>query len=90
VRGGGDPEAMTATRRAALALAIISGIVLAWLWSAGVAPGTVLSAAAPGLLTAAVVAMRPPAPAHLRTVGWTLVAVSVLTTVIVVSSLRPL
>jgi hypothetical protein len=36
------------------------------------------------LLTAAAVAVRPPPPSRLRTLGWTLVAVSVLTTAIVV------
>jgi hypothetical protein len=44
----------------------------------------VIVASAPGLITAAIVTMRPPSPAHLRRLGWTLVAVSLLTAVIVV------
>ena len=42
--------------------------------------------AAPGLLTAAVIAVYPPAPSRLRTVGRTLVALSVLTTASVVAT----
>jgi hypothetical protein len=54
---------------------------------AGWLPGPVLLASAPGLLTAATVAARPPAPTKLRTLGWSLVAVSTLTTVIVTATL---
>jgi hypothetical protein len=45
-----------------------------------------MASAAPGLLTAAVIAVYPPAPSGLRTLGWTLVAISVLTTAIVVAT----
>jgi hypothetical protein len=43
-------------------------------------------AALPGLLIAVIIAARPPQPARLRTVGWTLVAASILTGVIVVAA----
>jgi YwiC-like protein len=86
VRGGGDPRAAAITRGAALTLAIGGGILL-WLTSAnGFVATSASAAAAPGLLVAAVIALRPPAPAQLRTLGWTLVAVSVLTTAIVVTT----
>lgn len=86
VRRGGDLKAMAATRRAALSLAVGSTAVLAAASGAGVLPAFIIAAAAPGLLIAAAIALRPPAPSNLRTLGWTLVAVSVLTTVIVVSA----
>jgi hypothetical protein len=38
------------------------------------------------LLTALVIVARPPQPARLRTIGWTLVAVSALTAAIIVAS----
>jgi hypothetical protein len=54
----------------------------------GIVPASTIAAAAPGLLTAAAIALRPPAPSRLRVLGWTLVAISVLTTVIVISAAR--
>ena len=59
-------------------------LALAGLAVDGLLPVSVIAGAVPGLLTAAVVAVRPPPPSRLRTLGWTLVAISVLTTVIVV------
>jgi hypothetical protein len=46
----------------------------------------VLIAAAPGLLTGSIVAVRPPAATRLRSLGWSLVAVSTLTTLIVIAT----
>jgi hypothetical protein len=84
VRGGGNVEAAAATRRTALALAVGSLVFLTFAAGADVVPRSTIGAAAPGLITAAAVALRPPAPSRLRTLGWTLVAISMLTTVIVV------
>lgn len=84
VRGGGDPKATSVTRRAAVTLAVTGSAGLGLLSAAGILPSSVIAAAAPGLLTAAAIAISPPSPAHLRTLGWTLVAISVLTTAIVV------
>ena len=84
VRRGADPRAATATRRAALSFAGGAVAALVVLAVGGLLTSSVLVAAAPGLLTAAVIAARPPAPNHLRTIGWSLVAVSVLTAAIVV------
>lgn len=86
VRGGGNPRAAAATRCAALAVAGLSAAALTLAISADLLTGAVLLAAAPGLLTAAAVAVHPPSPAHLRTLGWTLVAVSVLTVVVIAVS----
>ena len=86
VRGGGDARAATSTRRSALAVTAVGAGCLAWLVAVGITPASTLVAAAPGLLTALAIAARPPQPTHLRAVGWTLVAVSVLTAVIVVAA----
>jgi hypothetical protein len=85
VRGGGDPRAARFTRRAALSVAAAGGLLVVLTTAVGLTPASVIAAAAPGLITAAVVAMYPPAPGHLRTLGWTLVAVSAMTTAIVVT-----
>jgi hypothetical protein len=84
VRGGGDPAATVATRRVTLAISLGAFVVIGALTMAGWLASAVIMAAAPGLLTAAVVAARPPAPTRLRSLGWSLVAVSTLTAVIVV------
>jgi hypothetical protein len=86
VRGGGDPAAATASRGAALALAASAPVVLGLMAAGAVVPWSVLAAAAPGLLTAAAIAVRPPPATRLRTLGWTLMAVSVLTTALVVAA----
>lgn len=87
VRRGGDHRAMSITRSAAVSLAIGAGGILGLLSIAGVFPVVVMVAAAPGLLAATGVAVCPPPPIRLRALGWTLVAISVLTTAIVVSAL---
>jgi len=84
VRGGGDAGTMTATRWGAFAVASVGAGVLASLTAGEVLPPSALAAAAPGLVTAFVIAARPPHPNRLRTIGWTLVALSVLTGLIVV------
>ena len=86
VRGGGDPRATTATRGATLAISSMATVTIGAMTVAGWLPSSVLLASAPGLLTASIVAARPPAPARLRSLGWTLVAISTLTAVIVVAT----
>jgi hypothetical protein len=86
VRRGGDSQATSATRRAVLLPAGGGAAAVAVLTVTGLLSASVLIAAAPGLLTAAVVASLPPAPTQLRRLGWTLVAVSVVTTAIVVAT----
>ena len=75
---------MTATRRSTFAVTGLGAAGLGWLAAAGVMPLAALTASAPGLVTVLVIAARPPRPTRLRTIGWTLVAVSVLTGTIVV------
>jgi hypothetical protein len=81
---GRDPRATRATRTAALTVAAVSATALGIAASASTVPVGALVAAMPGLLTAAAVAARPPAPTKLRDLGWLLIGVSVLTTVLVV------
>ena len=83
---GRDPQAMRSTRAAALLMAPAAAIALGIAAWASVMPLGALVAAMPGLLTAAAVAARPPAPARLRDLGWLLIGVSVLTTVLVVAA----
>ena len=86
VRRGGDRRAATATRRAALFLCGGAAAALAVAAVTGQLSSSVLVSAAPGLLTAAFVAARPPAPIHLRKLGWTLIAVSVITAALVIAT----
>jgi hypothetical protein len=85
VRSGGNPGAAGAMARAALAVVVLSAVGLAWAGAVSLLPWTALLAAAPGLLVAAVVALAPPPPSKLRTLGWTLVATSVLAVVIAIA-----
>ena len=86
VRGGGDPYAATLTRRATLAVAGVSTLLIGALAVVGRLPTPVLIASVPGLATAAIVAVRPPAANRLRALGWRLVAVSILTALIIVAT----
>ena len=85
VRGGGNARAAAATRRSAFAVTAVGAACLVWLRAVEVLTASTLVASTPGLLTALVITARPPQPTRLRTIGWTLVAVSVLTAVIVVA-----
>jgi hypothetical protein len=86
VRAGGDPRAAAATRCATLTISVLASVLIGTMTAAGWLPASVLLASAPGLLTAAIVAARPPAATKLRGLGWTLVAVSTLTTLIVIGT----
>jgi hypothetical protein len=84
VRRGGDPRAARATRRAVFVLTGGATLALAVAIARDHLSPSVLAAAGPGLLTAAVVAAYPPSPSRLRTLGWTLIGVSVVTAALVV------
>lgn len=86
VRGGGDLRATTLTRRTVLVLAFLAASMLAASATLALLPVSVLGASAPGLLVAVVIAVRPPPPARLRTLGWSLVAVSIVTALIVIAT----
>jgi hypothetical protein len=85
VRGGGDPRATARTRYATIALSSGAVLLLALFAGAKLVSPSILLAAAPGLLTAGAIALCPPLPTRLRRVGWTLVAISVVTAALVVS-----
>jgi hypothetical protein len=84
VRGGGNPGAAAATRRATLTLCATAAAVIGVVTTSGWLAPWLLIATAPGLLTASIVAAWPPSALRLRTLGWSLVAVSVITALIVV------
>jgi hypothetical protein len=84
VRGGGDPRATRATRRIALGFSLTAVAALAALAAVARLPWSVLVASVPGLALACATAIHPPAPARLRTLGWTLVAVTLMTAAIIV------
>jgi hypothetical protein len=88
VRGGGNTHATAVTRRAAFALAGGATVGLLWVISVNALPASVFVAAAPGLAVTTVVAARPPRAARLRVLGWTLVAVSVLTALMTITAAR--
>src|SRR5262245_48837869 len=88
VRGGGDPGAAAATRRATFTICATAAALIGVVTTQGWFAPSLLIATAPGLLTASLVAVRPPSPIRLRTLGWSLVAVSTLTALIVLVSTR--
>lgn len=75
-RGGGQPVASRRMRDAALVFSGVAATALALAASRAVVSWAAVVAAAPGLLAACWLTLRPPPPTELRRVGWTLVAVS--------------
>ena len=88
VRGGGDAHLVATTRRATFAVATLATMLIGVMTVAGYLEPAVPVASLPGIATAVLVAARPPSPAKLRTLGWSLVAVSVLTALIVIGTAR--
>lgn len=86
VRGGGDERAAANSRVWTMALALVSAGLLTFAARRSALPWAIVFASAPGLTTAIALAMRPPPPTRLRMVGWTLVAVSALTAILVVTT----
>jgi hypothetical protein len=88
VRGGGDPRLAAAMRRSAYvtAGAIAAGAAVAA--GRGLVPWLPLSAIVPGIVAAIWIATFPPHPSRLKAVGWTLVTLSALVTVLLVVTLR--
>lgn len=70
--------------RSGLAVAAVATLATALLWL----HGTVALAALPMVLAGWALIARPPHPRHLRRVGWTLVATSSLTAILVVTIVR--
>jgi len=91
VRGGGDAAAVSTTRRAFFVVvgSVLAGLVVAG--ARGELPWAPLLAVAPSWLVATTVAVKPPRPARLKTIGWTLMSASLtaaLILVVVLSSPR--
>ena len=87
VRGGGDPRAVRATRVLLLVVAAVVTATVTLAAARDLLPWSTLAAMAPGLAMSLFLAARPPAPTRLRTVGWTLVSISVLTAAILIATL---
>lgn len=85
VRGGGNPRATAVARRSALLVTVGGAGVLAGLVALGLVPPVALVASVPGLVPVLLVVARPPHATRLATVGWTLVAASVCSAVILVA-----
>lgn len=86
-RAGGDPRAVGATRLVLGLVCVVEAglVVVLRQWSV---PRLALFAPAPGVLTAIAIAARPPAPAALRRLGWTVIVASAATAVALVAAFR--
>jgi YwiC-like protein len=87
VRAGGNARASSSTRAALWTFAVASTAGLVTSALRGILPWTVLLAVAPGLVAAMWLTSFPPPPARLRTVGWTLIAISTAATLILIGGL---
>jgi YwiC-like protein len=87
VRGGGDTRAARSSRVALLVVTSAGTLGLSAAAMRTRLPWSTLIAAAPGLASASWLALFPPPPSRLRTVGWTLVMTSVATAVILMVGL---
>jgi len=83
-RAGGDVRAARATRMAAFAAVATGALIGLAAVSMGGLPGGEVVASAPGIAFAGWLAMRPPAAKKMKRVGWTLVAMSALTSVLLI------
>ena len=81
-------RAGTGTRVTAALVAVGGVAALAVLARAGVTAGVAPLAALPVCGTGLVLALGVPSPRHLRTIGWTLVATTALTAIVLVAGLR--
>jgi len=85
-RGGGNPRAVRRTRVATVASVGIGALVTLVAALDGVVTRSAVTAIVPGVLFACTLAAFPPPAARLKRVGWTLVAVSALTSVLLIVS----
>jgi hypothetical protein len=84
-RGGGNGRAVGRTRGAMFATVLIGGSVMALVSSSGWLPWGAAAAAVPGIVFGGALALFPPHPTRLRRVGWTLIGVSALTSVLLMA-----
>jgi len=84
VRGGGNAAAVRATRRAFF---MVVGVMLTVLVAAGfrdALPWAPLLAITPSWMVTTTVAVRPPPPARLKQIGWTLMSASLAAALILI------
>lgn len=86
-RAGGHPAAVTASRRSVVLLACGALAAFSAACVAESLPWTALFASTPSVVVSLYLASNPPAPAKLRTVGWSLVAASTATLVVLIGGL---
>jgi hypothetical protein len=76
-----------ARRGAGLAFMLLAAFAVFAMAVRGALPWTAAIAVAPALVTAAALALFPPSPVRLRTVGWTLASAAMTTAVLLVAGL---
>ena len=85
-RGGGNPNAVRRTRAAVVAIAGAGALTAFVAASDGVLAPATVTATVPGVLFVIALAAFPPPAARLKRVGWTLVGVSALTSVLLIAA----
>jgi YwiC-like protein len=86
-RAGGNRRAERTTRLTVWLVAATLLVSLTWGSAHDLTPWGTTIAATPGLVGAAWLSIRPPSPAYLRTIGWTLVATAGAAAVVLIVSL---
>lgn len=85
-RGGGNPNAVRRTRAAVVAIAGAGALAAFVAASDGVLAPAAVTATVPGVVFVIALAAFPPPAARLKKVGWTLVGVSALTSVLLIAA----
>jgi hypothetical protein len=85
-RRGGDPHAAARTRAATFAIAAVGTLVAITAASDGFVPWAAVAATIPGMAFVSALAAFPPPAVRLKKVGWSLVAVSALTSVLLIAA----
>jgi hypothetical protein len=85
-RGGGNQKAVRRTRAATVASASVGAVIALVAASDGIVAWGAVAAIVPGALIVTLLAAFPPPAARLKKVGWTLVAVSALTSVLLIAA----
>jgi len=83
-RGGGNLRAAHVTQQAAFIVAATGAVIAVLAAFSGTLRVAELAASAPGVAFAAGLAMYPPAATRLKRVGWTLIAMAALTSVLLI------
>jgi hypothetical protein len=85
-RAGGNLRAVSRTRLAMFATMVIGGVLLVGAVSSGWLAWEAAAATGPGIVFGGLLALFPPHPVQLRKVGWTLIGVSALTSVLLIAA----